>query len=306
MSQSTWLKNCDKVQEICSHLVDNSPISYFDYQRFYSDGKYLSLTTNPELIDAFLHHEIYPTSNELRENKSRIVLLSDAIELPLAAEDEQKWIIGNKISLQNKIAHRFYIVNNTQKFVETFCFGSNIAERRLIELFINNMSLWERFITYFNKQIKMNFKIDEEKKIVLPNFYKKISHKCEIEQLAIANNDLLLNILDHSNLNQFNSSSTAEKYPNHIKRSESELFSLKNSPHNILIQNFEETINSNTSKFKLTKREYECLIHYVRGYTTKEIAKKLCISPRTVETHLSNVKQKTGCTTKSTLRLLLI
>ncbi len=51
----------------------------------------------------------------------------------------------------------------------------------------------------------------------------------------------------------------------------------------------------------LTQREKQCLTHIVKGYNTKQIAKKLAISPRTVEFHLNNIKQKSHCTTKSQL-----
>lgn len=47
-----------------------------------------------------------------------------------------------------------------------------------------------------------------------------------------------------------------------------------------------------TSFDKITKRESEILQMIVDGYTSQEIAKKLYISPRTVETHRSNLLQK--------------
>jgi len=44
----------------------------------------------------------------------------------------------------------------------------------------------------------------------------------------------------------------------------------------------------------LTKRETECLYYYTTGRTIKEIGKQLIISPRTVEDHLNNIRDKTG------------
>lgn len=43
----------------------------------------------------------------------------------------------------------------------------------------------------------------------------------------------------------------------------------------------------------LTRRELEVLRHLARGYTYKEIGKKLFISIKTVETHASNILRKT-------------
>lgn len=44
----------------------------------------------------------------------------------------------------------------------------------------------------------------------------------------------------------------------------------------------------------LTKREKEIFILLIQSYTTKEIAKQLYISEKTVRNHISNVIQKLG------------
>ena len=45
----------------------------------------------------------------------------------------------------------------------------------------------------------------------------------------------------------------------------------------------------------LTKREKEVFELLVNNFTTKEIAKKLGISEKTVRNHVSNAMQNTGC-----------
>jgi DNA-binding CsgD family transcriptional regulator len=49
----------------------------------------------------------------------------------------------------------------------------------------------------------------------------------------------------------------------------------------------------------LTKREIECLKYLVLGYTAKETANKLNISPKTVESYLYDSKTKLRCYKKS-------
>ena len=44
----------------------------------------------------------------------------------------------------------------------------------------------------------------------------------------------------------------------------------------------------------LTKREKEIFTLLIQSYTTKEIAKQLYISEKTVRNHISNVIQKLG------------
>lgn len=51
----------------------------------------------------------------------------------------------------------------------------------------------------------------------------------------------------------------------------------------------------------LTKKELTCLFYLLRGVNTKDVAKLLLISARTVETHIENIKFKLNCSTKSDL-----
>jgi len=45
----------------------------------------------------------------------------------------------------------------------------------------------------------------------------------------------------------------------------------------------------------LTKREKDVFLLLIKNNTTKEIAKKLGISEKTVRNHVSNAMQKLGC-----------
>ncbi|HAT2049016.1 TPA: helix-turn-helix transcriptional regulator [Legionella pneumophila] len=51
----------------------------------------------------------------------------------------------------------------------------------------------------------------------------------------------------------------------------------------------------------LTPREYNTLLLLSEGHTDKQTAKKLGISPRTVEAHINNSKQKLGVKTRAEL-----
>lgn len=57
------------------------------------------------------------------------------------------------------------------------------------------------------------------------------------------------------------------------------------------------TIQQNTSH-GLTKQQARCLYYLVQGMTTKQIAKQLGISPKTVEYHFCAVKAKLHCSTR--------
>jgi LuxR family quorum-sensing system transcriptional regulator SolR len=65
-------------------------------------------------------------------------------------------------------------------------------------------------------------------------------------------------------------------------------------------------LNLNSLPLMLSKREQECISYFLQGDTIRSTADKLFISPRTVETHLDNIKNKLGCHKKSELIALLI
>ena len=51
----------------------------------------------------------------------------------------------------------------------------------------------------------------------------------------------------------------------------------------------------------LTHKEIECCYYLSHGLSIKSIAKKLSLSPRTIETHINNVRLKTDSSTKDSL-----
>lgn len=61
----------------------------------------------------------------------------------------------------------------------------------------------------------------------------------------------------------------------------------------------------NDELWQLTERELECAYILAEGKSYKEIARVLGVSPRTIEEHSGNIRQKLGCKSKSELISLL-
>lgn len=57
---------------------------------------------------------------------------------------------------------------------------------------------------------------------------------------------------------------------------------------------------------RLTEREYEVFLHLARGQSVNQIAELLQLSPRTVGTHLYNIKQKLAANNQADLALLAV
>lgn len=55
------------------------------------------------------------------------------------------------------------------------------------------------------------------------------------------------------------------------------------------------TLNINGFDCSLSRREMECLIPTIKGKTSKEIARMLSLSPRSVEKYIDNIKMKLHC-----------
>ena len=65
-------------------------------------------------------------------------------------------------------------------------------------------------------------------------------------------------------------------------------------------------IQSEHNPFHFSKREKECIFYMLRGKTTKQISELLNLSKRTVDYYIENIKNKTGCRTKSELLITAI
>lgn len=61
------------------------------------------------------------------------------------------------------------------------------------------------------------------------------------------------------------------------------------------------TISCSGSKFNLSMRESECLFYLLRGKTAKEIAQVFKLSPKTIEYHMEQIKNKFSVQSKSEL-----
>jgi DNA-binding CsgD family transcriptional regulator len=63
----------------------------------------------------------------------------------------------------------------------------------------------------------------------------------------------------------------------------------------------QDELTETRKRLSISTRELECLSHLTTGKTSKEIARELNLSPRTVDSYLNNIRNKTGCITKREL-----
>ena len=70
---------------------------------------------------------------------------------------------------------------------------------------------------------------------------------------------------------------------------------------NDVMKMLSEAMRRNDETKMLSEREIDVLLGICRGLSTQEIADKLCISKRTVDTHRANILEKTGSNNTASL-----
>lgn len=73
------------------------------------------------------------------------------------------------------------------------------------------------------------------------------------------------------------------------------------SERDMRIAKLQQVLNSNNAGVKLSTRQVECISYAMSGYTAKEIAIDLGLSPRTIEYYFDLIKDKCNCTSKREL-----
>lgn len=84
------------------------------------------------------------------------------------------------------------------------------------------------------------------------------------------------------------------------------LFEIDKEQYSADIYPLHYRIGSPDYVFNLSDRELECLFLILRGKTAKQIAEIICLSKRTVEYYIENIKNKFGCHTKADLILISV
>ena len=111
---------------------------------------------------------------------------------------------------------------------------------------------------------------------------------CTYFRIAAKN---LINCSDKSKL-----AISKHQFPNSFFSQESKITDEKKQK---LLNFLEQSTFQNAHNMKFSRREFECIKYLARGYSMKEIGQILSLSPRTVESYLENVKNKTNCHFKS-------
>jgi len=123
-------------------------IHYFTYNKHYTDGRRIRLTTHPHHLKAFLENKYYLTGNidaipELYENQA--VLLS-TLKNQLLVE----WLRKDF-----GVANGVYVIRKSEAFTEYFSFGSTPDNTKIVNFYLNNLDYLQGFCDSFKDNGKL-------------------------------------------------------------------------------------------------------------------------------------------------------
>jgi DNA-binding CsgD family transcriptional regulator len=159
-----------EVKSIFKPLFRYTPLTHCDYQRQYYDGSSIFLFGSlPQFLTEYLRKEVYPTLSELFNAPSSYVFLANN---PISEEIDfySKYHQNIQLSQEVGIQHRLCILQHYEKYCDIFCFGNNQPLEKMLNFYINNTKLLEKFISYFNEAAYPLIQLGEKNKIKIDNF----------------------------------------------------------------------------------------------------------------------------------------
>ncbi len=254
----------NKLLNICEPIFHNFGFSSFGYTRIQNNGKRLILETNKDWLN--LYSDV--GFQEMNEGpKSLINNIENLVINPPVEEFHIQVLTG---APKSKL-HEHLRVLNVWNSVSIYVDMNNFVE------------VYHLATATEDDGVIMDLCIN--KKFLLQRFFHYFREKlCSLEvDKAPYISDENLSKIFVKNKEEENKVISEATVSNYLKQTHIDKFYLKT--HNIFI----------------TRREAECLHYLAFGKTSKEIAKLLHISPRTVEFYINSLKNKTSFHNKSEL-----
>lgn len=252
----------NEINDICEPLFNSTEIDYFLYTKIYLDGTRIFLTTHNDFLKWSYGNKHF-VSKQINSIQTGIHLTKDLPKFIPSSE-------SSKINTQIIGAYNYFNINFIENGIDLIF--KNCSE--FYEVFefassINNRSLVDFYMN--NLDILNHFALyfkDRAKKLI------KIADKNK----PGSKNNLRL------------SSKILDKNINRPRKNFYQATRIKSIP-----------ITSYNCDIYLSSREIECLAYLILGYSAKETAKIVSISPKTVEFYIDSSKQKLCCHSTSEL-----
>lgn len=241
-------------------------INFFHYVRRYKDNSRIMLCNRPDWADYLYQNKLF---------------LAGTLEWKHDYYDTS-YFLWSTLENQNIYheAREYFDIDNgltiikklNDGSIEFSHFGAKHQDHHVINFYLSNIDFLNRFVLHFKERAAQLIASAERCAIMVP--WKEPS--VEITDLKIISSGRF------AGANTLNSEFLL-KTP--VKR---------------------YRLSTRQGEIILSSRELDCLMGILEGKTSQEIAEQFCRSKRTIEGHISNIKQKLDCSTKAELIKVLI
>jgi DNA-binding CsgD family transcriptional regulator len=256
---------CNKIKPLCEPLDRVFGIPLFGYRKFFPDGTCFNTSSNVELtkfVQEKFSNKMLPNYEEeaksgLQRERYFVLRVGEPSPQDLFLSALYDYDVWNTLSLYRKDG----------ECLEGFYFTSTRKNYKIVEEYINNIGLFERFSYYFREKFSDILSAEDIKKVSLPTVSASIFEDCN--KLALEKEKSFHDFIAHT-------------FPQKL------------------------SLNINGKEVPLSSQEFKCLAWLSRGKTAKEAARMMGLSPRTVESYMDNVRFKTKIDSRSKLIDLFI
>ncbi len=328
----------DHLKEMTQPLFDNSGIRTFAYRKFFRDGRSFGISTNHEWNKWHNEHLLkLEGSIPIYENDIRETVINTQYSCFRIGEPDNRDVLCMKLH-DFDIWNTLCVYKKNNDFIEGFYFAGTKENLNIINFFLNNVVDFDNYIFYLKNYFFNSINKDTIDQLLLPTILKESFSPLPnfLENGGILYKEgetILLTAREAECLHYFSQGYTIKEIAKTLNLSprtiETFINKLKNKMgvyyksdlikvyfENINLKKFvsvafereasllpfsEKTVYNKSISFSLSTRENECLYYLSQGYTLKEIAKTLNLSPRTIETFINKLKIKTRIYKKSEL-----
>ncbi|MBU0744308.1 MAG: helix-turn-helix transcriptional regulator [Gammaproteobacteria bacterium] len=250
-------------RDLCKPLIHSTGIESIIYYRIYDNGGYFHFSTDPK-INQFLF--IDSKGKYIFDAKIMDVIFGNKSiskkRTTLFAEDINHSDFLSPMFEAFNIKSAVNILERFEDYYDGFFFTTKPG-KTMYGFYVNHFGMLENFILYFREQAHDLISNGEKNKIVWVNRYPEYQNLVRSMQGEV--------VEDSADVNNLKNTLKLKKY----------------------------LIKNNQIKTYISLSELRCLQYLGQGFSHKETSNILNISPRTIGSHLQNVKSKLGVSTVS-------
>ncbi len=256
------LDKTSKINDICAPLEQHFGITAFFYARMFDNGRYIFVSNNTSLLEVVGVGDNIFNTEYFRQQPDLLCKHEPLVDVwPEDVNDSAMEFLRAR-----GLYNGFSILREFEGSVEVGTFSNNDKQSGIKEFYRKHTRVLDDFLTHF---------------------------RTVGGDLTNPEGPANLGVSPH----------LMKAYP------EIDKIFKTTTPWERKIIEFNKSLNSRVRKeihetgrrYSLTVRELECLSYLTAGKTAKEIARIINAAPRTVETHINNIRLKTGCQTKREL-----